>query len=95
MLKQKVPLLVFRLVVMLSNSQVSIDAIFYSRFQDIEGYTICASDPPGVLGDDQFKQIGYYFLPDKSLSDHVIVLHLDKYRLFGCPVYLSGSQYAR
>jgi hypothetical protein len=80
----------------LANNGLSIEALFYSRFEDIEGYTVVASDPANVLGEAQFKEIGYHFLPDKSLSSgHVITLFLDRYRIIGCPVHLSGPQYSR
>ena len=79
----------------LANNGLCIEAIFFSRFEDIEGYSIAASDPANVLGETQFKEIGYHFLPDKSLSGNVVTLYLDQYRIVGCPVHLSGPQYTR
>jgi len=78
-----------------SNASLSILAILFTRFEDIEGYVVAAADPPEALGEHQFKDIGYHFLPDKEVCGRVITLFLDNYRIIGVPVCLEGSQYSR
>ena len=78
-----------------SNASLNIQALLYTRFEDIEGYVIAAADPPEALGNHQFKEIGYHFLPDKDVCGRVITLFLDNYRIIGVPVYIEGPQYSR
>ena len=78
-----------------SNASLSIQALLYTRFEDKEGYVVATADPPDALGEQQFKEIGYHFLPDKDVCGRVITLFLDNYRVVGVPVYIEGSQYSR
>lgn len=71
-----------------------IKAVLYTRFEDIEGYVVSASAPPGVMV-DQFKDIGYQFLPDRGLCWRLISLGLGDYRMIGVPVHIEDSRYPR
>ena len=71
-----------------------VKAVMYTRFEDVEGYVVTASEPRGVMG-DQFKEIGYQFLPDKCLCWRLISLALGEYRMIGVPVHIEDSRYPR
>ena len=74
---------------------LGIQALLYTRFEDVEGYVIASADPPEAIGEKQFKDIGGHFLPDKDLCGRVISLNLGAHRMMGVPVRLEGSQYSR
>ena len=70
-------------------------AVMFTRFEDVEGYVVSASDPPNVMT-DQFKDIGYQFLPDKGLCWRLISLSLgDQFRIIGVPGHIEDSRYPR
>ena len=71
-----------------------VKAVMYTRFEDVEGYVVSASEPRGVMG-DQFKEIGYQFLPDKCICWRLISLALGEYRMIGVPVHIEDSRYPR
>ena len=69
-------------------------AIMFTQFEDVEGYVVAASDPPNVMT-DQFKEIGYQFLPDKDICWRLISLCVGEYRIVGVPVHIDDAKYAR
>ena len=70
-------------------------AVMFTRFEDVEGYVVSASDPPNVMK-DQFKDIGYQFLPDKGLCWRLISLSLgDQFRIIGVPGHIDDARYPR
>ena len=71
-----------------------IKAVLYTHFEDVEGYVVSESDPPNVMI-DQFKDIGYHFLPDRGICWRLISLVLGEYRIIGVPVHIDDSRYAR
>ena len=66
----------------------------FTQFEDVEGYVVSASDPPGVMT-DQFKDIGYHFLPDRGLCWRLITMSLGDFKMIGVPVHIEDSKYAR
>lgn len=71
-----------------------IRAIMYTQFEDVEGYVVATSDPPNVMT-DQFKDIGYHFLPDRDLCWRLISLNIGGHKIVGVPVHIDDSKYAR
>jgi hypothetical protein len=69
-------------------------AVMYTLFEDVEGYVVGASDPPNVMV-DQFKDIGYQFLPDKGICWRLISLSIADFRITGVPVHIDDAKYAR
>ena len=69
-------------------------AVMYTQFEDVEGYVVAASDPVNVMT-DQFKEIGYHFLPDRGVCWRLITLALGEYKIIGVPVHIEDSKYAR
>lgn len=53
-----------------------------------------ASDPLEVMT-DQFKDIGYHFLPDRGICWRLISLALGEFRVIGVPVHIEDSRYPR
>jgi len=73
----------------------AIRAVMFTRFEDVEGYVVSASDPPNVMT-DQFKDIGYQFLPDKGICWNLISVALGSdYRMIGVPVHIEDARYRR
>ena len=77
-----------------STSDGPIRAIMYTHFEDVEGYVVATSDPPNVMT-DQFKDIGYHFLPDRDLCWRLISLNIGEHKIIGVPVHIDDSKYAR
>jgi hypothetical protein len=71
-----------------------VKAVMFTRFEDVEGYVVAASDPPNVMP-DQFKEIGYQFLPDKGICWRLISLAVGEFRITGVPVHIDDAKYAR
>ena len=71
-----------------------VKAVMYTQFEDVEGYVVAASDPHNVMV-DQFKEIGYHFLPDRGVCWRLITLALGEYKIIGVPVHIDDSKYAR
>jgi hypothetical protein len=69
-------------------------AVMFTQFEDVEGYVVAASDPPNVMT-DQFKEIGYQFLPDKDICWRLISLCVGDLRIIGVPVHIDDAKYAR
>lgn len=69
-------------------------AVMYTLFEDVEGYVVGASDPPNIMV-DQFKDIGYQFLPDKGICWRLISLSIGDFRITGVPVHIDDAKYAR
>jgi hypothetical protein len=74
--------------------QEIVKAVLFTEFEDIEGYVVSASDPVGVMH-DQFKDIGYHFLPDKGMCWKLISMALGDYRMIGVPIHIEDSKYGR
>ena len=77
-----------------SRSSGPVRAVLFTEFQDVEGYVVSASNPTGVM-QDQFKDIGYHFLPDKGICWRLISMLLGDYRIMGVPVHIEHSKYTR
>ena len=77
-----------------SGTHGPIRAIMFTQFEDVEGYVVAASDPPNVMT-DQFKDIGYHFLPDRGICWRLISLSVGDYRIVGVPVHIDDPKYAR
>lgn len=75
-------------------SSQAVRAVMLTQFDDIEGYMVAVSDPKNVMT-DQFKDIGYHFLPDKGICWRLITMGLGDYKMIGVPVHIEDSKYAR
>jgi hypothetical protein len=75
-------------------SNEPIKALLCTQFEDVEGYVVSVSDPPNIMT-NQFKDIGYHFLPDKGLCWRLITMTLGEYKMTGVPVHIEDSKYPR
>ena len=77
-----------------SRNWIPVKAILFTEFEDIEGYVVSASDPIGVMN-EQFKDIGYHFLPDKGVCWRLISMSLGNFKMIGVPVHIEDAKYTR